>query len=102
MSQQSREQELAIIRQIINKYFDPKQNQVFVFGSLATGDEFRGSDYDIGVEGKEIEPRTYFTVLDEFEQSDLHRTVDLVDFNDVSADFKNIAKQKIIPINYEE
>ena len=93
-------QDLEFIKQIIAKHIDPSSHKVFVFGSRATGENRRFSDYDIGFEGDPLDATTYFAIESDFEESDFPFTVDIVEMRDVSEGFKNIALQKIIPINY--
>ena len=94
------EKYLSEVKKIIAKYIDPEQNTVFVFGSRALGTASKFSDYDIGIEGMKLSPTTYFDLESEFEESDIPYTVDIVDFNNVSENFRRVAKTKIIPLNY--
>jgi len=93
--------DLEIIQEIINKYIDPSQNKVFVFGSQATDTARRSSDLDIGIEGSELKPITYFDIKSAFEESDIPYIVDIVDFSKVTDNFQTIAKKKVLPINYK-
>lgn len=88
------------VRAIVTKYLDSDKNKVFIFGSVALGSEDRKSDFDIGIEGEQLPVTIYFDIVDAFENSDIPYTVDVVDFNNVSVEFKKIAKKKVIPINY--
>ena len=91
--------DLQTISQILSKYLDPRENQAFVFGSRPTGTAVPYSDYDIGVKGAPISAETYFNLEQEFEDSDLPFLVQIVDFNDVSNRFAEVASQETIPIN---
>lgn len=90
---------LKQIQAILAKYLDKSKHKPFIFGSRATGKNFKFSDIDIGVEGKEINPEVYFSIVSDFEESDIPYKVEIVDFNNVSENFKKIAKTKVIPIN---
>jgi len=92
--------DLGLIKQIVNQYIDPKKNKAFIFGSRAKQNNIRFSDYDLGLSGQEIDSETYFELQAAFEESNLPYKVDIVDFNKVSKKFQDIAEEKIIPLNY--
>lgn len=92
--------ELNLIKDIINKYIDSNKNKVFVFGSQATGNVSRSSDIDIAIEGPKLNSEIYFEIKNSLEESDLPYTADIVEFRNVPNKFQEIAKAKIIPINY--
>ena len=91
----SRKVELEI-KKIIFQFLDPKKYKVFIFGSRAKGKARKYSDYDIGILGKRPLP-SYLKVLIEeaLEESNLPFKVDIVDFSNVSEDFKKVALKKI-------
>lgn len=91
----SRKTELEI-KKIIFQFLDPKKYKVFIFGSRAKGKAGKYSDYDIGILGKRPLP-SYLKVLIEeaLEESNLPFKVDIVDFSNVSKDFKKVALKKI-------
>ena len=86
------------ISDILRKYIDPRKQTAFIFGSAATRKMRRSSDIDIGIEGEKLSPQTYFSIKDEFEESDIPYTVDIVQFSRVDDRFKQIAKKDIIPL----
>lgn len=51
--------ELELIKSIINQNLDPTKFKVFIFGSRAMGQQFKYSDYDIGIEGKPLTGQEY-------------------------------------------
>ena len=69
---------------------------VFVFGSRA-GEECKSySDLDVGILGEEkLSGTLLYRVRNLLEDSTIPYKVDLVDFNNVSNDFKKIALKKI-------
>jgi len=84
------------IKKIIFQFLDPKKYKVFIFGSRAKGKAKKYSDYDIEILGKKPLP-SYLKVLIEeaLEESDLPFKVDIVDFFNVSEDFKKVALKNI-------
>lgn len=88
------------IKTIINQRLDPNKHKAFIFGSRANNTHSQFSDYDIGIEGEKLSSEVYFDLIDAFENSDFPFMIDLVEFNQVSHNFKNIAQKNIIPINY--
>ena len=84
------------IKKIIFQFLDPKKYKVFIFGSRARGKARKYSDYDIGILGKRPLP-SYLKVLIEeaLEESNLPFKVDIVDFSNVSEDFKKVALKNI-------
>ncbi len=88
----------AYIKSVLREYLDGGKNTAFLFGSRATGEAQKYSDFDIGIEGKPLEAMTWFNITEEFENSNLPYIVEVVDFNKVSEEFRQEAKKKIIPI----
>ncbi len=85
---------------ILWKYLDKTQDTAFIFGSWATGENRKFSDIDIGIESKRKLPSLIIESLKEaFEKSDVPYLVEIVDFADVSEQFRQVAKQKIILLN---
>ncbi len=80
------------IRDIIFKFLDPKEYNVFVFGSRAAGKAGKFSDYDIGIIGKKSVSSFKKVLIEEaLEESNIPYKVDIVDFSLVSPEFKKIA-----------
>lgn len=78
----------------IGKYLPLDDCAVFLFGSRAAGRGKHYSDYDVGLCGKKDIP---FGVLSKIEEEleDLPVDVELVDFMEVSGNFRKIAIQEI-------
>lgn len=87
---------------IVKKWLELPHYKVFVFGSHVDGTATERSDIDIGIEAKEKVPVLEKLEI-EAELADLPilQKIDLVDFNDVSEDFKKVALKKIEVI-YEQ
>lgn len=80
------------ILEIVGKYLDLKKYKVFFFGSRVEGKNFPRSDIDIGIlGGKPIPPEIKFKIEEELEELPTLYKFDLVDFLEVSADFKREA-----------
>jgi len=87
----------AEIKKIIYSFLDPKDCQVFVFGSRTTGKARKFSDIDVGIKSSKPIPWWKLSAIEEaLEESDLPYTIDVVDFNLVSEKFKQVAERKII------
>ena len=86
------------IKDTIYKYVSPSEYQVFLFGSRATGNNAKWSDFDVGIMGREALPYSKLERIEgELEESNIPFMVDIVDFARVSDKFKRIALGKIIP-----
>lgn len=82
----------AQIQKILFRHLSPKDYQVFLFGSRATGEARKWSDWDIGIKGKDRLPLlTMFQIKDDLENSNIPYRVDVVDLNRTSDKFKKIA-----------
>jgi len=83
------------IKRIISKFLDPKEYQIFIFGSRAAGRAKKYSDYDIGIWGKKSVPWHILAMINEsLEESDIPYKVDIVDFSLLSPEFRKIALSK--------
>ncbi len=69
--------------EIVKKIF-PK-NEVFIFGGAVRKENY--GDVDIAIEGVS-DQKLIFALYDLFEDSNFPKTVDLVNFDEVSASFK--------------
>ena len=69
----------------------PAGVKVWVFGSRAQWSAREGSDLDLALEGEaEIDRKVMDALVDAFEDSDLPYTVDVVDINRISKQFRQI------------
>ena len=88
------------ILNIFRKYIDLKEYKLFFFGSRVTGKGNERSDIDIGIIGKKSVPVSALSEIeDEIENMPILYKIDLVDFNNVSEKFKQVALEKIEPLN---
>ena len=87
------------IKKIIYKFLKPEEYKLFVFGSRATNNARKFSDYDIGISGsKPISFKKTALIKEALEESDLPFRVDIVDFSMVSSEFKKEALSRIIKL----
>lgn len=85
---------------IAGKHFDLKTHKLFFFGSRVTGRGSDRSDIDLGIEGlSEVPTKELLEFEEDLDNLPILYTVDTVDFNIVSQDFKEFAKRKIEVIN---
>ena len=83
------EKELDEVKKILKKYF--RDEKIFVFGSRITNSIKPYSDLDISVKGKTaIDWRILDRVKEEFEESTLNFTVDILDYWRVPESFREI------------
>lgn len=88
------------LKEVVFQFFDRSRDKVFIFGSQVGGRSARYSDIDIGIESAKKIPWSKISLLEEaLTESDLPYKVEIVDFNDVSENFKQVAKKKIISLN---
>ena len=89
---------LAIVQGILRVHL-PAGFKVWVFGSRANWTTKDSSDLDLAVEGADaLDYKAMVGLQVAFEESDLPYTVDVVDLNAVSPEFKNIVEAQRIPL----
>ncbi len=87
------------IKAIITKYLSENNFKIFLFGSRATGINRPGSDFDVGIMGKEpVGLETLGLIDEEIDNSNIPYKVDVVDFARVSEGFKKLALKQIAPL----
>ncbi len=91
-------EEYALVRSILAKYLDPNLNQVFLYGSRAAGSNRRYSDVDLGVLGAKLPTMLRADLEDAFEESTLPYVVELVEFAEVSPEFRAVALSATTPV----
>lgn len=84
---------------ILGKYLDLKQRQVFFFGSRVTGAGDNRSDIDIGIEGKEPIPLEILSkIKEDVDQLNILYKIEIVDFTKVDPKFKKVALKHCEPL----
>ena len=89
---------LEMVQDILREHL-PAGFKVWVFGSRANWTTKDSSDLDLAVEGAaSLDHKAMVGLEVAFEESDLPYTVDVVDLNSVSQDFKQIVEEQRVPI----
>ncbi len=80
---------------ILQHYLDLSRYRVFLFGSRARGTARARSDFDVGIEGTDpIPAKTRVMIQEEIERLPTLYKIEIVDFANVSKNFRNVALQK--------
>lgn len=83
-----------LLLKIFQKHLDLKKYRVFFFGSRVRGDSFTTSDIDIGIQGsKKLPAKIKLDIEEDLEKLPILYKIELVDFNNVSPEFKKEAGQ---------
>ncbi len=92
-----RPEDREIVRTILARHLPP-ETKVWVFGSRARGDRVRrGSDLDLAVDaGTELTIRMQALLADDFLESLLPYTVDVLDLQIVSPSFKKLIEPDFV------
>lgn len=77
---------LQLIKDKVKEFSRDKNLKFFIFGSSLNKEHF--GDVDLGVLG-DIEQSELFQLKEEFQESTLPYSVDIINFNKVSEKFKN-------------
>lgn len=93
------DQLLQTVKDILFSVIPKDAYKAYIFGSRATGNARKFSDIDIGIEGAKLSIETYFNLKDAFEESDIPYTIDIVEMNETSESFQQVARQKVINLN---
>ncbi len=81
-----------LIVTIFKKYIPDGNYKVFYFGSRVNGKADIRSDFDIGIEAKTPVPLDImFRIQDDLNELDMFQKMDVVDFYNVSHEFKEFA-----------
>ena len=85
------------IRETVKKHLPDADYKIFVFGSRATGDNRRFSDVDLGILGPKIIPgHVLVKIQEELENSRIPYKIEVVDFQRVSSQFRDLALKKVV------
>ena len=92
-----RPEDREIVRTILARHLPP-ETKVWVFGSRARGERIRrGSDLDLAVDaGMELSIRMQALLADDFTESLLPYTVDVLDLQIVSPSFKDLIEPDFV------
>lgn len=97
------EAHLHLVREILNLHL-PKNTTVWVFGSRAHGPTRQFSDLDLlfDQQGKPLPDATFIAMAEAFDNSALPYSVDLVDWNVISEDFKKHIQTDRVLLNHRQ
>jgi len=88
------------IIQIAEKYLDLNKYQLFFFGSRVSGKGDSRSDIDLGIKGnKRLSAEISENIKDDLENLPTLYSIDFVDFENVSKDFRELAEKNIEYLN---
>lgn len=81
---------------IVAKYLNLKDYKIFFFGSRVTGENSERADIDIAIRGPQAVPlATMAKIEEEIDNLPTLYKIDVVDFQTVSPEFRQVASQKI-------
>ncbi|MDP3764635.1 MAG: nucleotidyltransferase domain-containing protein [bacterium] len=84
------------IIKIVGKHLDLSQYKVFFFGSRVSGGGDDRSDIDVGIDGLNPVPLgALLDIKDELDNLPVLYKIDVVDFKDISDQFRQVALEKI-------
>ena len=87
---------LLELKELVLKELENEKVKVFIFGSRARGDNYIASDVDIGlIPYGSLNTRKITILKEKIENSNIPYKVEIVNFNEVSEDFKNEALKDI-------
>ena len=87
---------IRLCKQIVLDKLDLDKYMVFLFGSRVHSYHRRFADVDIGIQGKEPVPTvTIASIKEAIDESIVPYQVDIVDFYQVSQEFRRVAMQNI-------
>lgn len=88
------------IIEIVGKRLDLNRHRLFFFGSRVSGRGDERSDIDVGIEGPEPLPaKALSEIEDEIENLPVLYKIEIVDFQKVSPEFREVALQHVEEIN---
>lgn len=96
LEHESAENLKAKLRAIVGKHVDLSQYKLFFFGSRVQGRGDERSDVDVGIEGPQGVPGHVMEEIREaIESLPVLYKIDIVDFYEVSDDFRRVALQAV-------
>ncbi|MDD5020550.1 MAG: nucleotidyltransferase domain-containing protein [Endomicrobiaceae bacterium] len=94
------EKYLTEIKKILAKYL-PENSKVYVFGSRITDKYKKYSDLDlaININNKQIDSEIILNLKLDFENSLIPIKVDIVDFNNITTEFRQIIQSNLVELD---
>ena len=87
---------IKLLKEIISKYL--VNYQLYLYGSRAKGTARRFSDVDIAINSLELNSLILSKIKFDIEESTIPYSVDILDYNCISDDFKNIISSSLIQL----
>ena len=93
---------LELVKTILREHL-PESAKVYAFGSRAKGTAKSFSDLDLAVDAnsKKLPAKVMTDLRSDFEESALPYKIDIIDFNDISPEFKKIVEQDKVSLTFE-
>lgn len=89
--------DLEFILDVLKRHLSNFKFELYAFGSRVDGSAKPGSDLDLLLcSTSEIKSSTIEFIREEFENSDLHYAVDLIDASKIEDDFKKIISPRML------
>jgi len=86
---------LRQIKQIVQEELGQDKVKIFLFGSQAQRQTWKPADVDIGIDaGQPVDPDKWVRIVSKIEELSTLFTFDIVDFNKVEKQFKEVALAK--------
>lgn len=80
------------LKRIVGKHLNLTTYKLFFFGSRVSGNHFKRSDIDLGIEGpKPIGVLRKMAIEDDLDKLPILYKIDIVDFTDTDKSFRKIA-----------
>ncbi|MFW6159758.1 MAG: nucleotidyltransferase family protein [Acidobacteriota bacterium] len=88
---------LTVLRKVAVDFLKDEKVKIILFGSRSRKDNFPASDVDIGIIPSErIDERKLILLREKIEELNIPYKVDIVNFDDVSSDFKKEAQKDAV------
>lgn len=88
---------LTVLRKVAVDFLKDEKVKIILFGSRSRKDNFPASDVDIGIIPLErIDERKLILLREKIEELNIPYKVDIVNFDDVSSDFKKEAQKDAV------
>lgn len=96
----SQEKLQQLIKEVFGRHLRAGDYRLFFFGSRVKGDNSPRSDIDVGIEGAQrLSSEIKLSIEEELQNLPILYKIDLVDFANVSEDFRKTALKNIEVIN---
>ncbi len=90
-------EETNFLKTKIQEYFP--SDEILLFGSYAQGNARINSDVDICIKSKgPLKASQWQLLIDDFEESNFPKKIDIIDFHRVSEDFQKIITKTSVPL----